>query len=41
MTNSPQDGLDATDNDELTDELTDEMLKDLNGGAVVGITIVE
>ncbi len=37
MTNSPQDGLDATDNDELTDE----MLKDLNGGAVVGITIVE
>jgi hypothetical protein len=36
MTNSPHDGLDATDDGELSDE----MLTDLNGGAVVGITII-
>ncbi len=36
MENYPQDGIDATD----ADELSDEMLKDLSGGAVVGITIV-
>jgi hypothetical protein len=36
MVNYPQDGIDATDDDELSDET----LKDLSGGAVVGITIV-
>lgn len=36
VTNYPQDEIDATD----ADDLSDEVLKDLSGGAVVGITIV-
>jgi hypothetical protein len=38
MTNYPQDGMDATDDDELSDEV----LKDLSGGnGRVNIQIVE
>ena len=35
MANHPKDGIDATDDDELSDEV----LKDLSGGAGVGIPI--
>lgn len=35
MANHPKDGIDATDDEELSDD----ELKDLSGGAVVGIPI--
>ncbi len=35
MSNYPQDGFDATDDDELSDEI----LNDVSGGAVVGTPI--